>query len=61
MPHEKEQSFEKEQEKLDKQLKLVTRILDDAIKSLKTATENSDMLAIKVASEQVDFYRKENG
>lgn len=61
MPHEKEQSFEKEQEKLDKQLKLVTRILDDATKSLKTATENSDMLAIKVASEQVDFYRKENG
>ena len=61
MPHEKEQSFEKEQEKLDKQLKLVTRILDDATKSLKTATENSDMLVIKVASEQVDFYRKENG
>ena len=61
MPHEKEQSFEKEQEKLDKQLKLVTRILDDATKSLKTATENSDMLAIKIASEQVDFYRKENG
>ena len=61
MPHEKEQSFEKEQEKLDKQLKLVTRILDDATKSLKTATETSDMLAIKIASEQVDFYRKENG
>lgn len=61
MPHEKEQSFEKEQEKLDKQLKLVTRILDDTNMSLKTATENSNMLAIKVASEQIDFYRKKNG
>ena len=55
---QKEQSFLEEEQKLNDELSVTQRMLEEANKSLKDAIGKSDMLGIKVASELITSVQK---
>ena len=55
---EENEMFEKEERKLDEELNLAQRTLDQAITSLIEAIGKGDMFGVRVASELVNSLRK---